>query len=105
MYDAVVDMVNLLSESTDSDRIRAVVLLSDGEDTTSKRFSLPDVETVIRATRNALNPIIVVPVGYGRLSDDLIRVLQRIAAASNTTWQSGDPNNIGRILELISSFF
>lgn len=105
LYDAVVDMVNLLSESTDSDRIRAVVLLSDGEDTTSKRFSLPDVETVIRATRNALNPIIVVPVGYGRLSDDLIRVLQRIAAASNTTWQSGDPNNIGRILELISSFF
>ncbi|XWX04414.1 VWA domain-containing protein [Aggregatilineales bacterium SYSU G02658] len=105
LYDAVVDIVTLLSESTDSDRIRAIVLLSDGEDTTSRRFRLADVEAVIRATRNELNPIIVVPVGYGRLSDDLIRVLQRIAAASNTTWQSGDPNNIGRILELISSFF
>jgi Ca-activated chloride channel family protein len=105
LYDAVVDTVNLLSQTTDSDRIRAVVLLSDGEDTTSTRFRLADVESVIRATRNELNPIIVIPVGYGRLSDDLIRVLQRIAAASNTTWQSGDPNNIGRILELISSFF
>ncbi|MFQ3658974.1 MAG: vWA domain-containing protein, partial [Anaerolineae bacterium] len=105
LYDAVVDMVTLLNDSTDTDRIRAVVLLSDGEDTTSTRYRLSDVESVIRATRNELNPVIVIPVGYGRLSDELIRVLQRIAAASNTTWQSGDPNNIGRILELISSFF
>jgi Ca-activated chloride channel family protein len=105
LYDALVEIVTLLNNIPDSDRIRAVVLLSDGEDTTSVRYRLSDVEATIRATRNELNPVIVIPVGYGRLSDDLIRVLQRIAAASNTTWQSGDPNNIGRILELISSFF
>lgn len=105
LYDATVEMVQLMSSQDDSDRIRAVLLLSDGEDTTSQKHNLNDVENVIKATRNDLNPVFVVPVGYGTLNDTLIRVLQRIAAASNTTWQSGDPNNIQRVLELISSFF
>lgn len=105
LYDATVEMVNLLSGEDDSDRIRAIVLLSDGEDTTSRNYGLGDVENAIKATRNDLNPVFVVPVGYGTLNDTLIRVLQRIASASNTTWQSGDPNNIQRVLELISSFF
>jgi Ca-activated chloride channel family protein len=105
LYDGLVEIVELMNAESSSDRIRAVVLLSDGEDTQSVRYGIADVERVVRATRNELNPVIVVPVGYGTLNDALIRVLQRIASASNTTWQSGDPNNIGRVLELIGSFF
>lgn len=105
LYDGLVNTVQTINQETDTDRIRAVVVLSDGEDTSSSRYSLSDVENVIRQTRNELNPVIVVPVGYGSLNDDLIRVLQRIASASNTTWQSGDPDNIARVLELIGSFF
>ena len=105
LYDGLVETVLLMNAEDDTDRIRAVVLLSDGEDTQSVNNAIGDVEQVIRATRNELNPVIVVPVGYGTLNDDLIRVLQRIASASSTTWQSGDPNNIGRVLELIGSFF
>jgi len=105
LYDGLVETVQVMNAETDADRIRAVLLLSDGEDTQSQRYGLEDVERVIGETRNALNPVIVVPIGYGTLSDALIRVLQRIANASNTTWQSGDPSNITRVLELISSFF
>lgn len=105
LYDALTETVQVMNAETDADRIRAVVLLSDGEDTQSVRYRLEDVENSIRATRNQLNPVIVIPVGYGSLNDSLIRVLQRIASASNTTWQSGDPSNINRVLELISSFF
>jgi Ca-activated chloride channel family protein len=105
LYDAMVESVNLMNAIDGENRIRAVILLSDGEDTQSKRHTLSDVEAVISASRNELNPVLVVPVGYGTLNDTLIRVLQRIASASKTTWQSGDPNNIGRVLELIGSFF
>jgi Ca-activated chloride channel homolog len=105
LYDGVVEVVQEMNSQTDDDRIRAVVLLSDGEDTRSDEFNLREIERTITETRNELNPVIVVPVGYGSLNDELIRVLERIAAASNTTWQSGDPENIGRVLELISSFF
>ncbi len=105
LYDATVQVVELMNAQTETDRIRAVVLLSDGEDTQSNQYGISDVEAVISASRNELNPVLVVPVGYGTLNDTLIRVLQRIASASKTTWQSGDPDNIGRVLELIGSFF
>jgi Ca-activated chloride channel homolog len=105
LYDGLALTVTEMNSEASNDRIRAVVLLSDGEDTQSQTYDLSAVENIIRETRNELNPVLVVPVGYGSLNDDLIRVLQRIAGASNTTWQSGDPANIGRVLELISSFF
>lgn len=105
LYDALVEVVSNLDQRDEGDRIRAVVLLSDGEDTESTRETLESVESVIEASGSALNPVIVVPVGYGTLDDRLIRVLERIAEASNTTWVSGDANNIQRVLEIIGSFF
>lgn len=105
LYDALVQVTTQLNEQDDTDRIRAVVLLSDGEDTESVQNTIDDVEDVIEASGSDLNPVIVVPVGYGRLDDRLIRVLERIAESSNTTWVSGDPDNIQRVLEIISSFF
>lgn len=105
LYDATVDVVDAMNNIDASDRIRAIVLLSDGEDTESRRFRLDDVVRVISASSGELNPVIVIPVGYGTLNDTLIRTLNRIAAASNTTWQSGDPQNILRVLEIIASYF
>lgn len=105
LYDALVEVVQAVDAEEDKDRIRAVVLLSDGEDTMSQNASVDDVVAAIRATQDDINPVIVIPVGYGRLNDDLIRVLNRIANASNTTWQSGAPEDIDKVLEIISSFF
>jgi Ca-activated chloride channel family protein len=107
LYNAIVDSTRIMQSLTETDRIRAVVLLSDGEDTCQidKCVNIEAALTAIQATHNDLNPVIVVPVGYGSLSADLERVLSRIADASNTTWVAGDPNNIQGLLQLISSFF
>lgn len=103
LFDALLQAVTELNESDDPNRIRALVLLSDGEDTQSERAALNDVLRAIEASGNDLNPVIVIPVAYGSNAD--ITTLSSIARASNTTVQSGDPNNIGRVLEIIGSYF
>ncbi|MBL8161864.1 MAG: hypothetical protein JNJ61_07740, partial [Anaerolineae bacterium] len=95
-------VVTQLNQETDSDRIRAVVLLSDGADTASAGV-LNDVLRAVEASRGDLNPVIVIPVAYGSNAD--VSTLNSIARASATTVQSGDPNNITRILEIIASYF
>lgn len=105
LYESLVVITNFMGNLPDSDRIRAVVLLSDGEDTSDGTLTVDDAVTAIENSRDARNPIIVVPVGYGRLSTQLERVLSDIADASNTIWVPGDPDNIQSLLELISSFF
>lgn len=102
LYDALFQVVSTLNKSTDSDRIRAVVLLSDGADTASEN-ALNTALSAIEASRADLNPVIVIPVAYGSGAD--IGVLNSIARASSTTVQSGDPQNILRVLEIISSYF
>jgi Ca-activated chloride channel homolog len=103
LYDATYQMVQEMDAVEDSDRIRAIVLLSDGADTESVLQSLTSLAEAIQATRNDLNPVIVVPVAYG--SDADTRTLNRIAEAGSTTLQSGDPSNISTLLQLISSYF
>lgn len=102
LFDAVAQVVGSLNKSTDSDRIRSVVLLSDGADTASSG-PLTAALTAIEASRSSLNPVIVIPVAYGSGAD--IGTLNSIARTSATTVQSGDPQNILRVLEIISSYF
>ncbi|MEZ4672352.1 MAG: VWA domain-containing protein [Anaerolineae bacterium] len=102
LFDALASTINDLNQDTASERIRAVVVLSDGEDTASSGV-LNDVLRTIEASRTDLNPVIVIPVAYGSNAD--IDALSSIARASATTVQSGDPNNITRVLEIISSYF
>ncbi|MFN8456208.1 MAG: VWA domain-containing protein [Anaerolineae bacterium] len=104
LYDAIQQSVEILKNSTDQqgDRIQAVVVLSDGQDTSSQ-VSLQRVAELITASRQDRNPIIVIPVAYGADAD--INALNAIARASATKVQSGDPANIQKVLELISSYF
>lgn len=104
MFQALTQIVNSVTdESQDADRIRAVVLLSDGADTGDAGYTLNDAVQAIEASRNTLNPVIVIPVAYG--SDADVNALNAIARASATRVQAGDPNNILSILEIISSYF
>lgn len=105
LYGAIVRVVNLLNQEQDENRIRAAIILSDGENNSSTSFTLEDAILAINASQDTLNPVIVIPVAYGTLDLNLLNVLDRIAAASNTTRQSGDPSNIESLLQLISSFF
>lgn len=105
LYAALAEVLDELNSQDSDDRIRAVVVLSDGADTASneKNVFLNDVLQAIEVSRGALNPVIVIPVAYGSNAD--ISTLNSIARTSATTVQSGDPNNISRVLEIIGSFF
>jgi Ca-activated chloride channel family protein len=103
LFAAVRDIVTSMNEEQDEDRIRAVVLLSDGADTGDEGVTLNDAISAIEASRNALNPVILIPVAYG--SDADVNALNALARASNTRVQSGDPQSILGVLEIISSYF
>ena len=100
---AVLEAVELMNEQTASERIRAVVVLSDGADTSDGRVTLNDALRSITASRETPNPVIVIPVAYGADAD--INALSSIARSSNTRVASGDPQNILSVLEIISSYF
>ena len=102
LYDAVIAAVDSLSQDQDSERIRAIVLLSDGQDTASSQ-SLNDMVNAINAQRGGKNPILIVPVAYGEDAD--INALNAIARTSSTRVQPGDPARIQNVLEIISSYF
>ncbi len=105
MYDAIQQSIEFLKNSGDdtrSERIQAIVVLSDGQDTSSAT-SLQRVAELINASRQDRNPVIVIPVAYGGDAD--INALNAIARASATRVQSGDPANIQKVLEIISSYF
>ena len=102
LFDSMYQVLTALNKEVDDDRIRAVVVLSDGADTASTG-SLNDALTAVEASHSELNPVIVIPVAYGSNAD--IGTLGSIARASNTTVQSGDPKNILTVLQIISSYF
>jgi Ca-activated chloride channel family protein len=90
------------SRQDKDDRIQAIVVLSDGQDTSSQT-SLQSVVELISINKEERNPVIVIPVAYGGDAD--INALNAIARASATKVQSGDPENIQRVLEIIGSYF
>lgn len=103
LFQAVQFAANEFADDTEGDRIRAIVLLSDGADTGDKGVTLNDAVQAINASRTDLNPVILIPVAYG--SDADINALNALARASSTTVQSGDPQSILRVLQIISSYF
>jgi Ca-activated chloride channel homolog len=103
LYGALDASVELMNAQSDDNRIRAVVLLSDGADTGDIGITLNDVVNAIEASADEVNPVIVIPVAYGGDAD--VQTLNAIARASATRVQSGDAENIRQILELISSYF
>jgi len=104
LYDAILKSTEFLRQSRDGqdDRIQAVIILSDGQDTASQ-ITLQQVVAQIQAGREDRNPVIVIPVAYGGDAD--INALNSIARASATRVQSGNPEDIQSLLELISSYF
>src|SRR5690606_26250299 len=103
LYYSLQEAVEFMNQQDETERIRAVVLLSDGADTSQGGPTLNDALRSIAASRETLNPVIVIPVAYGADAD--INALNSIARSSNTSVQAGDPQNILQVLEIISSYF
>ena len=102
LYDALLQTIDDFGKSGDGSRIRAIVLLSDGQDTSSNAH-VNDIVMKLQAVRNSRTPILVIPSAYG--SDADINALNAIARASDTKVQSGDAENIRNLLSVISSYF
>lgn len=104
LNDAILQAIEVLqlSGADEKDRIQSIVVLSDGQDTSSLT-SLQQVTEAIKANREARNPVIVIPVAYGGDAD--INALNGIARAGATRVQSGNPEDIQKVLEIISSYF
>ncbi len=104
LYDAIHESIGILAENRGDadDRIQSIVVLSDGQDTSSQ-LALQAVLEEISVSRGDRNPVVVIPVAYGGDAD--INALNSIARASATRVQSGDPANIQQVLEIISSYF
>jgi Ca-activated chloride channel family protein len=100
---AVFDALDLARQSlealpqTDEDRIRAIVILSDGADNVST-LSLEQI-----ARNFDESSISIFPVAYG--SDADLVILERIAEFSRTIVVQGDTGNIGQIFENLSRYF
>ena len=101
LFDAIVESVDNMAAS-EGERIRAVVLLSDGADTVGTTTRQQAIDRILEEA-GSQNPVVVIPIAYG--SDADIATLNAIARAANTRVQPGDPDEIQALLELISSYF
>jgi Ca-activated chloride channel family protein len=100
-YDAVGQAYQYLARKQTSDRIFAVVALTDGLDRDSS-LSLQNLISEIQYERDVKN-VRVFTIGYGSDADH--SVLKRIAEATKVKSYKGTPQNIRKVFETISTFF
>jgi Ca-activated chloride channel family protein len=100
LYDAMRVALQQLQDDENTDHIRAIVLLSDGCDTSSTPADPADILTKISASQsNDANPILVLPVAYG--SDACGPTMKSIADASKTKVNVSVPNDIKSIMDIL----
>ncbi len=99
VYDALDVALRQFEElpPTGDERIRAIVLLSDGADNASF-ISLEQLENMYTE-----GTISIFPVAYGQDAD--LEALERVAEFSRTIVVQGDAGNIGQIFENLSRYF
>ncbi|MEZ4632976.1 MAG: VWA domain-containing protein [Deinococcales bacterium] len=107
LYDAILATYDQFNQDDDAaDRIRAIVVLSDGEDTASTYGDINSViNTLRRSQQQDKHPVNLMPIAYG--DDAAVSVLESIAQASSTQVYSGsaEEQSIQKILEGIGSLF
>ena len=91
---ALYDTIDTARKSikTSSDRINAIVVLTDGQDTQSSTSTL---DSLIQDINSAKGNVILYTIGYGGDADG--KVLSQIADAGNGAYFSGDPGNINQV--------
>lgn len=101
LYDAILAAHEELQKTTDNEKISAVVVLTDGQDTNSRNA----LATLMNAIRfdSEKNNVRVFTIGYGE--DANKEVLQKIADATQAKSYSGTPENIESVFKDISTFF
>jgi Ca-activated chloride channel family protein len=103
LYDAADTAWSTVFALHDDSRINAVVLLSDGADTASRKDLRALLAELRSGTGDEGRSIRIFTIAYGK--DASKGVLEQIADASGGEAYSGDPETIGKVYLQISSFF
>lgn len=104
-YDATAEAYKKVRDLADrNDRINAVVLLTDGEDTDSTR-DLKSVVTELEGQGDSSTQVRVFTIAYSAGAAGAKKALSDIAEASGGQSYPGDPENIETVYRSISSFF
>jgi Ca-activated chloride channel homolog len=99
LYDAVLFATDKLQKRRDTDRINAIVVMTDGQDTASQA----SLEQVVKAVQSSDPAVLVFAVAYGDDADP--RVLSQIADAVGGQAYTSYPATVRRLYELIAQFF
>jgi Ca-activated chloride channel family protein len=103
VYDATSSAVGLIHDLNDDSRINAVVVLTDGQDTSSSLGPAQLVRDLQGQSESEGTHIRVFTIAYGAGADR--PTLDRIAAASGGKGFAGNPDDIESVYKSISSFF
>ena len=103
-YDATVEAFDAVRAQKATDRINAVVLLTDGEDTDSQQ-NADDVVAHLEGQGDSANRVRVFTIAYSSGASGAREQLKRIAAASGGLDYEGKTENIESVYRSISSFF
>jgi Ca-activated chloride channel homolog len=103
-YDATVESFDAVRAQRAKDRINAVVLLTDGDDTDSQR-TVDEVVAHLEGQGDSENRVRVFTIAYSSGATGAREQLKRIAAASGGNSYEGKTENIESVYRSISSFF
>lgn len=103
LYDSVVQAYTELETDGNPDHIRAIVVLTDGQDTDSQRTVEQVVQEIGDPGEAGGDAIKVFTIAYGGDADT--SVLERIADVTGGRLYSGDPDTIDAVYREISLFF
>jgi Ca-activated chloride channel family protein len=104
VWDATTEGFEQVRVDADPDRISAVVVLTDGEDTDSSR-SVEEVVEAVRAQGDSSNQVRVFTIAYSAGAEGAAEGLEAIAKASGGQPYEGDTEDIESVYRSISSFF
>jgi Ca-activated chloride channel family protein len=104
IYDATANGVETVKALNDKERINAVVLLTDGEDTDSDR-TIDEIEQELEAQGDSSSRVRVFTIAYSAGAEGAADGLRRIAEASGGKAYEGNTEDIEAVYRSISSFF
>ena len=104
VYDATAEGLENVRRLRDTERINAVVVLTDGEDTDSS-LDADEVVRRVRAQGDSEHQVRIFTIAYSAGAQGAAEALKRIARASGGQEYTGDTDDIETVYRSISSFF
>jgi Ca-activated chloride channel family protein len=102
LYDVTTEALGQMERAYDPERINAIVLMTDGQDTASWTNESSMMRT-LEDTASSDTPIRVFTIAYGGDADK--GLLQRMAQVTEGRMVEGTPENIRRLYVILSSYF